>query len=160
VAVQDRRLIQTGEAGLRNALQYVFALVGLRSVPVGPEKEFLHQYILRNYAGHTPAEIQLAFDMAVQGKLDIDPKEVKCYENFSVIYFATIMRAYRVWACEQARRLERLEPPVDPTPTTEQLDKIDAEFRDYLFNQSFLKLMELNQLPTTLTTLYQWRKVN
>src|SRR3989304_2322024 len=41
LAVNDQRLAQTGEPGLKNALQYVFALVGLRSVPVGPEKEFL-----------------------------------------------------------------------------------------------------------------------
>jgi len=141
LAVNDQRLAQTGEPGLKNALQYVFALVGLRSVPVGPEKEFLHQYILKNYAGHTPAEIQLAFDMAVQGQLDLDPRDVRCYENFSVIYFATIMRAYRAWASDQARRLERVAEPQKPTP--EQILTINIEYAFYLFSL-------VNKLPVKL----------
>lgn len=141
LALNDQRLAQTGESGLKNALQYVFALVGLRSVPVGPEKEFLHQYILKNYAGHTPAEIQLAYDMAVQGQLDLDPRDVRCYENFSVIYFATIMRAYRSWAVEQARKLERQSDP--PPPTPEQILTINIEYAFYLFSL-------INKLPVKL----------
>jgi hypothetical protein len=155
VAVIDQRLAQVGEAGLKNALQYVFALVGLRAVPVAAEKEFLHQYILKNYGGHTPAEIQLAFDMAVQGQLELDPRDVRCYENFSVIYFATIMRAYRSWAVEQAKRMERNEPP---PVTQEQLEQIDREYLDYLAWVAFQKQKEIDQLPTTIKRWYQCKK--
>lgn len=155
VAVKDQRLAEIGEPGLKNALQYVFALVGLRAVPVAAEKEFLHQYILKNYGGHTPGEIQLAFDMAVQGLLELDPRDVRCYENFSVIYFATIMRAYRSWATEQAKRMETNEPP---TVTQKQLEQIDREYLDYLINVARGQQLKIDLLPTTVKHWYQCKK--
>lgn len=131
-AVVGRPLSVTGEAGLKNALKYVFSLVGLRKLPTDAEKLFLHQYILKNYQGHSDAEIQLAFDMAVQGQLDIDYRDVQCYENFSAAYFANIMRAYRKWANEEARRLEQISTPaIKPTPN--QLADISMDYACYLF---------------------------
>jgi hypothetical protein len=159
VAVQDQKIHQLTEEDLKQVLRYIFSLVGIRAqnMPAGEEKTFLHAYIFEHYGNHTPAEIRLAFDMAVQGRLDLAPDEVKCYENFSVLYFATIMRAYRAWAVEEARRLERIEPP---TERPVDHDKIDQEYRDYLITAALWSLQELDQLPTTLKRLYQWRRAN
>src|SRR3989304_2322026 len=105
------------------------------------KRNFWHQNPRKNAAAHPPAEIQLAFDMAVQGQLDLDPRDVRCYENFSVIYFATIMRAYRAWASDQARRLERVAEQQKPTP--EQILTIKIEYVFYLFSL-------VNKLPVKL----------
>lgn len=140
VAIAQSKLRQLTEEDLKNVLRYVYALVGIRAqnLPHGAEKDFLHAYIFKYYGGHTPAEIRLAFDMAIQGQLDLEPKEVRCYENFSVAYFATIMRAFRAWASDQARKLERQAVPDPPSP-----DHILNVSIDYVF----YLLKQINKLP-------------
>lgn len=159
LARTEQRISQLTEEDLKKVLRYVYSLVGIRAqnLPAGEEKIFLHAYIFEHYGSHTPAEIRLAFDMAVQGQLDLAPDEVKCYENFSVLYFATIMRAYRAWAIEQARRQERNEPPPVNQP---DLERIEQEYQDYLITTVLWKLQAADLLPTTLKRLYQWRRAN
>lgn len=144
IAISEQRVAIIEEEQLKQALRYVYAVVGIRgqNLPTGVEKEFLHQYIRTHYGGHTPSEIRLAFDMAIQGKLELAAKDVKCYENFSIAYFATIMGAYRKWAVEQAKVVERQAPPSKP-PTKDQLVDIAMDYARYLFNQ-------INKLP------YRW----
>lgn len=88
---------------LKQALRYVMLLVGLRAInfPDEAEKEILMIYIQKHYGGHSPEEIKLAFEMAINGELEIALNDVKCYENFSVIYFSSIMNAYRKWSAQQ-----------------------------------------------------------
>jgi hypothetical protein len=104
VALSEPRIRQVSEESLKGVLRYVMILVGLRAqnYPDDIEKQILLNFISENYGGHTPAEIKLAFEMAITRKLDV---EVNCYENFSVAYFVSIMEAYRVWARDQIKRL-------------------------------------------------------
>jgi hypothetical protein len=90
---------------LLGALQYAMAKVGLRAsnLPNKEETALLLSHIIREYGGHTGAEIRLAFDLALAGKLEL--REVSCFENFSCLYFSTIMNAYRLWAKEQYKSL-------------------------------------------------------
>jgi hypothetical protein len=83
--------------------------VGLREQnwPTQEETAVLIQHIETNYGGHTVAEIKLAFDMAISGKLDVD---ATCYENFSCLYFSKIMGVYREWAIEEHKQLESKQP--------------------------------------------------
>lgn len=131
-------------------------LVGIRghNIPAGDEKEFLHLFIRKFYGTHTAAEVRLAFDLAITGKLECDPK---VYENFSTEYFARIMTAFRKWSAVEVRRMETRIP----TPISD-LDKkkIDAEYLDYRCGLAFDILTNLDKGPSTLKTLYQWRKVN
>jgi hypothetical protein len=113
-------------------------LVGVRgqNLPDEAEKAVLFNHIIQNYGGHTSEEIRLAFDMAVSGKLGLPFDEVKCYENFSCLYFSTIMNAYRAWAQQEFRYIEKqlVElPPVDKVT-------IDLEYAYYLQKQ-------VNKLP-------------
>lgn len=142
LAIQEPKLRDVPEEDLKQALRYVFMVVGIRgqNIPTGVEKDFLHGYIRTHFGGHTASEIRQAFDMAVQGLLDIDSRDVKCYENFSVMYFSTIMKAYRIWAAEQSRRIETAPPP---GPTPEQILQINIEYAFYLFNL-------VNKLPVKL----------
>lgn len=118
---------------LKEALRQVFFLIGLRAeqIPTDEEKSFLIQYIAENYGGHSADEIKLAFKMAIQGKLKIDNRDVKCYGIFSPIYFTTIMDAYRIWASEQADRVARKSAPIQIVSEVEKR-KIDLAYAGYL----------------------------
>lgn len=120
---------------LKKSLVQVFFLIGLREeqIPAAEEKAFLIQYIIENYGGHTADEITLAFKMAIQGKLKIDFKDVKCYGIFSPLYFTTIMDHYRDWAREQSEKLIRKLP--EPVVSDLEKRKIDLAYAGFLRNQ-------------------------
>lgn len=134
VAVLDKRISERPEEDLRQALRYAMMKVGLRSVnfPEGAEKMLLIAHIKLNYGNHTPAEIRLAFDMALGAKLGLSSDEIKCYESFSCLYFSTIMNAYRVWAAQVDRQKEKEVKPVEVTPTQDELDQIEKEYQEFL----------------------------
>jgi len=89
----------------------------------------LIQFIQKNYGGHTPDEIRLAFDLAVSGELDVE--DVKCYENFSPLYFAQIMNAYRIWARHKHKEIK----PKPKELTAEEKLNIELEYAAYLQKQ-------------------------
>lgn len=117
-------------------------------MPDDLEKIFLMSFIREYYGGHTAAEIRLAFEMAVTGKLDVDPV---CYENFSCAYFGSILNSYRIWASEQVRRLEYTEPPVEKVLTADEKLKITCEYVAY-------KQKLINKLPCTFERLIENKK--
>ena len=118
-------------------------LVGIKAnnVPNDREKSVLLQFIVNNYGGHTPSEIRLAFDLAIAGDLDVE--DVKCYENFSPLYFASIMNAYRKWARPKHGEIKPIEKELT---ANEKLD-IDLQYAAYIQNQ-------VNKWPTK----YQLKK--
>lgn len=88
-------------------------MVGLRekSLPNDLETLFLHEFIKENYGGHSISEVKIAFNMAVKGELDLPLEEVRCYENFSVLYLSSIINSFRRWAREEYRHIEKHIPP-------------------------------------------------
>lgn len=106
-------------------MKYIFLLVGIKgqNIPVGADKEFLHRYLREHYGNQTLEELRLAFDLAIQGRLKMPRNEVKCYENFSTDYVASILNAFRDWAGEAYRYLEPFIPAakeVKALPAPEQ----------------------------------------
>lgn len=114
------------------ALRYIFVLIGLRAeqIPGDEEKAVLKDYVIEEYAGHTTDELKLAFKMAIQGKLKIASRDVKCYGIFSPAYFTTIMDAYREWAREQAEKYNRKEAAKVITEVEKK--RIDLAYAGYL----------------------------
>jgi len=115
-ALQQYPINKSTVEELKQVLKLAMLKVGIRAnnLPNDIEKAVLIEHIINQYGKHTPAEIKLAFDMAISGKLDLEEKEVICYENFSCLYFSKIMNAYRVWAMQTFNQLKM------NTPTTEQ----------------------------------------
>jgi hypothetical protein len=137
IALSEARICHVHQDELKNVLRYVMVLVGLRAqnYPDDIEKQILLNFIADNYGGHTPAEIKLAFEMAITKKLDV---ESNCYENFSVAYFVSIMEAYRSWAREQIKQL--------PAPViTRQLTAMETV--DINLVWALKCLNEINKLP-------------
>ena len=140
-AIQTQRIAQLDIEPLKQALRYAMVLVGIKAnnVPNEREKAVLLQFIQTNYGGHTPDEIRLAFDLAVSGNLDLD--DVRCYENFSPLYFSQIMNAYRRWARPKHAELK----PKPKELTAEEKLAINLEYAAYLQKQ-------VNKWPTKLPT--------
>lgn len=107
-------------------LRYVMVLVGVRAanLPNAVEKDVLVTYICRHYGGHTPEEIKLAFEMAINGQLELKSEDVTSYENFSVLYVARIMNAYQKWASQEFRQSIKEDPPEQVIYTDQQLDDL------------------------------------
>lgn len=143
LAIATSKIVNEPVETLKESLRQIFFLIGLRAeqIPADEEKGFLIQYIVENYGGHTPDELKLAFKMAIQGKLKIDYKDVKCYGIFSPMYFTTIMDAYREWAREQ---IKLLPVPIKQRELT-VMEKVDI-------NMIWaLKLLgEVNKLPVKI----------
>ncbi len=95
---------------VKEVLRYAMMKIGLRghNLPTEIEKAVILNHIFTNYSGHTLEEMRMAFDMALVGKLDVDPN---CYENFSCEYISRIMRAYRKWAGQEFKELPTPPPP-------------------------------------------------
>lgn len=125
-AIKSSPLVKNDPEGLQKALRYVMMIVGLRAqnLPDDLEKAVLMNYIQANYGGHTVAEIKMAFELALKGDLDLNPDEVRCYENFSVLYFSTVMNSYRRWAAQEYKETVKETPPEQVVLTDQQLDDI------------------------------------
>jgi hypothetical protein len=106
--------------------------LGLRAqnLPNDLEKLVLVQHIQENFGGNNLDEIRLAFDMAIAGKLDLKSDEVKCYENFSCVYFSLIMNAYRKWSAEEYRQVAMKVEPLPPQRIFTQDELDDGERED------------------------------
>jgi len=109
---------------LKEALRLAMVKVGLRAAnwPDDNEKSILIAHIIENYGKHTVEEVKLAFDMAIAGKLNV---EVNCYENFSCLYFSSIMNAYRVWAGQTHSEIKTEKPKELPVPETTEADMFE-----------------------------------
>ena len=104
--------------------------IGLRAAnwPVPEEKAVLLQHIYENYGGNRLEEIKVAFDLAVSGKLNLKRDDVKHYENFSCLYFSTIMNAYREWAAQEYHHISKVEKPSEQKIySDEELDQVARE---------------------------------
>lgn len=92
-AVNDKKVKDSTEAEIREALRYCMVKIGLRAAnyPVDLEKVLLIQHIYEFFPELGLSEIRLAFDWAIEGRTDV---EVNCYENFSCRYLSGILKAY------------------------------------------------------------------
>jgi len=119
-ALQSQKVAVSNVKELSEVLRYVMVLIGLKAenFPSQEEKPLLLAHIFKYYAQHTLGEIRLAFEMALAGGLDIDRRDISCYENFSCQYFSRIMNSYRRWAGQEVKQIPEpapkgLEKPAD-----------------------------------------------
>jgi len=111
-ALKQHKIINGDVEEIKEALRYAMVKIGLRANnwPDDDEKSVLISHVLKGYGGHTVSEIRLAFDMALEGKLEV---ETNCYENFSCLYFSNIMNAYRNWSNQEYNELPQELPAIE-----------------------------------------------
>jgi len=107
-AIRGRKVKDAPLEELKQAMRLIMIKVGLRGQnwPTDDEKDVIINHVIECYGSHTADEIRLAFDLAISGKLELEQKEVNCYENFSCVYFSGIMNAYRKWAAVQHKEIK------------------------------------------------------
>lgn len=159
MAIRTPTALNAKPKDLLDILLKIMLKMGIRaaSLPTEASMKILTAHVLREYGGHTCEEITLAFDMAMTGKLDIDSKDVPCYENFSCLYFSRIMNAYRRWAAQEYKALERNEP-LPPATLREAMD--DIGMQEWL-NQTILNAQDPEYAPEFCPeALYTWMEGN
>ena len=104
-----KKILYSSEDEIKQKLKLVYLMIGLRPhhFPENEEKQFLHNYIFEKYGNKTLDEIILAFDLAIQGQLDID--DAKVYDQFSCEYLAKIMNGYRKWLLNVSNNLKTIK---------------------------------------------------
>lgn len=129
-ALTELRILASPLESLKEVLRYAIMKVGLKgdNWPSEEEKSLLVSHIISNYGTHTPAEVRLAFDMAITGKLLNEKDErldATCYENFSCLYFSKIMNSYRKWAVQvfrfQENKMKNFKQLPSPTMSNEEI---------------------------------------
>lgn len=144
-ALQTPQIRSCHTDDIGKVLRYVMIKIGLRANnwPVPEEKAVLLQHIYENYGGNRLEEIKVAFDLAVSGKLNLKADDVKHYENFSCLYFSTIMNAYREWAAQEYHQVSKAQkPPEQKIYSPEELDQIARETVEIQYG-GFLKGNEI-----------------
>ena len=160
-AIENTKIRDSSVDEIKQVLRLVMIKIGLRSQnwPSDEEKMVLIEHIIKHFGGHTCEEIKLAFDMAMEGKLEETNKmgkivlvEANCYENFSCLYFSSIMSAYRAWAKEAYRYLSQEKEPM----LLEQNKKItDEEMEEWV--NSWDETIKVVDNPLMIPpTFYDW----
>lgn len=152
VAIRGMKICQLkNPEPIKQALRYAVVLVGLRAAnfPNDEEKRVLIEYIQNYYGGHTAAEIKLAFEMAVAGKLNVE--QVSCYENFTPLYFSSIMNAYREWAKAESKEVK--DEPVQKIYTLDELDDIHRGHVEAFYQRCLKGIILPAELPEYYLTI-------
>lgn len=98
-ALKDKMICDSTEEEVKEKLSLIYSMVGLRYQhwPVEQEKKDLHDYLRLKFGKKTLSELVLAFDLAINGELNIKQEDVKVYDQFTILYLAQIMSAYKSW---------------------------------------------------------------
>lgn len=128
-------------------------MVGLRAhhYPIGQEKQDLHDYIRLKYGKKTLSELILAFDLAINNELEIDPKEVKVYDQFPIAYLAQIMAAYKIWLSKQSKKtiMAQQQPETELEPI-DMIDWIEEYRKQENINRELIPLCFYDFLSETI----------
>lgn len=150
IALKGNKIAFSHVETLKEVLRLIFIKVGLRAdnLPKDEERYVLLSHIVSEYGNHTTQEIKLAFDMAIAGKLELDRKDVICYENFSCLYFSTIMNAYRKWSAGVYR-----ETKTEPLQVEEQKELSQQEKDEWITDVKSKEVIKLHEIPFMF---YEW----
>lgn len=153
VAIRGTHITNESIEQIKKVLRLVMVKIGLRAAnwPTDEEKLILIEHIITNYGGHTTKEILLAFDMGIAGKLDFEEKEsIQCYENFSCLYFSSVMNAYRRWAKDQHKQIK---PKMIETEGEKLTDETMKDWYEETKNQVKNRKCTVEFIPLQL---YDW----
>lgn len=98
-ALQGVKIRDAEDWQIGKKLTIVYSLVGLRPqhYPTREQDKLLFDFMRMNYPAKTLDEIVLAFNMLIQGELEVKPDDAKVYDQFTCEYLARVMTAYRRW---------------------------------------------------------------
>lgn len=104
-AIKGVKLKDTPVLEFKKTLRMIMLKLGIRgqNLPDEEEKKVLIHHIYTHYGEHTTEEVKLAFEMGIEGKLNVD---MRAFENFSCLYFSQVMNAYREWSRKEIKSVK------------------------------------------------------
>ena len=137
---------------IKQALRYVFALIGLRAdqIPGEAEKAVLLDYIQNNLQNYTPNEIKIAFELALKGDFEAD---LNHFGQFSARYLLSVFNKYldhrnkiakEVMNQESKKQLEQEQERLSNDP--EEKKRIRKEFIQAIIIPAFEKFKETKRI--------------
>ena len=167
--LQGKQINDSTEDELKAKLKIIYAMIGLRPqhFPVDEEKAFLHTYIYQKYGNKTLNELILAFDLAIQGQLEVD--DAKVYDQFTCEYLAKIMNAYRNWLKFVTKNAEQYK---NPDMIEDKKELSDEEKADWICDWKSMKNINIELIPLmfydfltskaiiSLTSALKWEYTN
>jgi hypothetical protein len=142
LALSGKRLTDATVQQLDQLFRRCMIKVGIRAnnLPSKEETLVLYDHLLKHYGRHTIEEIDLAFEMAITGKLEVDANP---FENFSCAYISRIINAFRGWAAQAVQHL----PSKNQGETSVQIgnridwrELIQADYEGFLLGSAHHKL--------------------
>lgn len=138
IARQSEKIKDAVDEKIRQALRYAMVKIGLRAAnfPEGIEKVLLVNHVYQTFPENTVEEIKLAFDWAIDDRLDLGDQGFNCFENFSCAYFSRIMKAYNVKANQvkviDAVRVIESELKKETLPPSNYQEFLQSDFAERL----------------------------
>lgn len=141
----SKKIAECNDVELGQTLAKIFVMVGLRgkNMPSEIESKILFQKIREYYPHKKLDELVLAFDLAIQKKINA---EVNVYDQFTLPYLTEIMDKYRVYVNELAKDI--------PIEIPKQIFyKISNEEKMQDIEEFRTKDVAFSMIPTYI---YQW----
>lgn len=142
-AWKSRHISAASDKELAQTLNKVYFTIGLRPqhFPTREEDLVLFGYLRQKYGERTLGELYLAFDLAINDKLDVN--DYKVYDQFSIEYLVRVFNSYGRYVYKTMTEAKQLTPPPAPVevPKVTENEKLTdiAEF----FNAPESKILPL-----------------
>jgi hypothetical protein len=121
-----KKIGQSTNQELAGTLIKIYILIGLRkqNYPSEIENKMIVSYLLTHYAQKSLDELYLAFDLAVQDKLDY---ELKVYDAFTIPMIVGVMNGYKKWAFNEVKKIHKpiALPPILKVTHEEKIKECD-----------------------------------
>ena len=89
---------------IMEAIKRGLIMLGIKNAPSKDEWAIYVREITTYHKFLTVAEIELAFTLAIRQELNFDPET---YQNFNLLYLNKMLAAYKQWAIQQHREIDR-----------------------------------------------------
>lgn len=140
VKVRDINLPHTAtENPLIQTFRYLIILLGIRehNIPSESQKLVLYNYVVSNMGKYTCEEIRTAFEMAVAGRMNVDPNS---FQSLDSVFFSRIMNSYSEYIHKKG--YNKTEQEEKPEPTEKEIKQIYIDFWNGFFEQYESSLKE------------------
>lgn len=117
---------------------------GIKTLPDKTSEDRITHYILSYYKDFTLQDIQLAFELAIAGELEVS---IEHYQSFDLKFICTILNSYRSRRNKALSALEKLKRQEEPPKeySAEEQDRIRKDFEQAVCRQ-YAKFCETGQL--------------
>lgn len=126
--------------------------LGIKSIPDQYLQKRIIYYLLTYYRDFSIEDLQLAFELAIVGKLDV---EIEHFQSFSIKYLSRILNAFRKYRNEKNIRIREKQ-----THETKELNEEEREILKIKYLKNLVQTYETYKNTGVLKILIHWIAYN